>query len=103
MPEPRMPKTVKPHELATLIRGAIKEDREQRIRKLKAKRAIRSHIKRLISIPIIIGAVASVVLYLRFGWEVLEQTLLSWTIGLTILAAILAIIEKYGRFYREYL
>jgi hypothetical protein len=57
------------------------------------------NIKKIITIPIIIGFVACAIMYTKYGWDVLEQTLLSWTIGVTIIVTIVAIIEKkiYGR------
>ncbi|MCD6547829.1 MAG: hypothetical protein J7K22_04740 [Nanoarchaeota archaeon] len=56
------------------------------------------HFKSILSIPILIGVVAAIIMYDEFGWEKLEEVLLSWTIGLTLLATIVALIERYTRF-----
>jgi len=58
-----------------------------------------NNIKKIITIPIVIGFFASAIMYLKYGWEILEQTLLSWTIGVTIIVTIVAIIERkiYGK------
>ena len=57
----------------------------------------KSNFKSIISIPIIIGVIAAIVMYYRFGWIELEKTLLSWTIGLTLLATIVTLLERYTK------
>lgn len=47
-------------------------------------------LKQYISIPIIIGLVAAFLFYFEFGWEDLKHVLLSWLIGITLVATLIA-------------
>ena len=59
---------------------------------------VNKNLKKLISIPLMIGLVASILMYYTFGLLELEKTLLSWTIGITSVTAIIAFIESVFRF-----
>ncbi len=50
--------------------------------------------RRYISIPIILGVWASIFIYFRFGGEELLRTLLSWVVGVTIVATVIAAVTK---------
>ena len=49
-----------------------------------------SRVRRFMTIPIVIGVIAAVILWLRHGWDKLEQTVLSWTIGMTLIGTLIA-------------
>lgn len=51
-------------------------------------------IKKYISIPIIVGIAASAAIYTYFGGEELFKTLLSWTVGVTIVVTFVAALAK---------
>jgi len=51
-------------------------------------------LRRYVTIPIIIGIVAAALLYHYYGPRALFQNLLNWTIGLTIVATIIAYLPK---------
>ena len=56
-------------------------------------------IKALLTVEIIIGLLAIFLMYYKFGSDKLVETLLSWTIGVTIVTTIVTgIIGKYGKF-----
>ena len=68
--------------------------------KLKRENSInflKSHFKGIISVPILIGVLAAIIMYKEFGWLKLEEVLLSWTIGLTVLATIVTLLERYTK------
>lgn len=70
----------------------------QHIKKRKLLRDYYRSLLKFIPIPVLIGGLASYYMYVEFGWKALEQSLLSWTIGLTLIATIVASIV--GRFKR---
>ncbi len=69
----------------------------ERLKREESLKFIVTHFKSVISIPIIIGVIASIIMYQEFGWKKLEEVLLSWTIGLTIIATIITLLERYTK------
>lgn len=47
-------------------------------------------IRRLMTIPIVIGVLAAILLWLRHGYHALEEAVLSWTIGMTLIGTLIA-------------
>lgn len=78
----------------------MKEEHGKSYERLKFEESLEfleRHFKSIISIPIIIGFIAAFIMYKEFGWEKLEEVLLSWTIGLTIIATIVTLLERYTK------
>jgi len=92
----RSPK-LSPHELAEILHEVLEQERAQRIKKQQTISRILYKLRRAITVPIIIGIIAAVLMYLWYGREILIQTLLSWTIGLTILAAAITLLERWNK------
>jgi len=67
----------------------IEQQRERRQKVEFYKR-----LRRLVPIPIVIGIVAALIMHDLYGWQSLLETLLGWTIGLTIVATIIAYLPK---------
>lgn len=98
----------KPMELDDMLKKAIAKreeqimqmvEREERIHRVKRDEYVREfkmHLSRMLSVPIIIGIAASIITYYRFGWSFLEQQLLSWLIGATVVTAVITLMERYG-------
>jgi len=51
-------------------------------------------LRRIIPIPILMGVIAAITMQHLYGWPSLIETLLGWTIGLTIVATIIAYLPK---------
>ena len=68
---------------------------------LKKRKKVRSvdlkKLNKFISVPIIVGVLAAMITYQQYGWDFLKRTLLSWTIGVTIVTTVIAIMEKHSR------
>jgi len=45
----------------------------------------------------VFGVSAAIIMYFFYGWEILLETILSWTIGVTIIATIFAAITKNNK------
>ncbi|MCD6575684.1 MAG: hypothetical protein J7K73_00825 [Nanoarchaeota archaeon] len=69
----------------------------ERLKREESIEFITKHFKSIISIPIVIGVIAAMIMYKEFGWQKLEEVLLSWTIGLTIIATIVTLLERYTK------
>ena len=107
---PKKAKLYKPVELEEMLQKAlnkreaklkkvIEEERMIRdIRKEQQSRLFKRQVNKMVSIPLIIGIIAAVMMWYKFGWVELEKSLLSWIIGLTILGTFIALLEKYTRF-----
>ena len=67
------------------------------LKKEESLESMKKHFKSIISVPIIIGFFAAVVMYRDFGWKSLESSLLSWTIGLTIIVTLITLVERYTK------
>jgi len=52
------------------------------------------HFREFIHIPIIIGLFAVLFMWFFYGWEYLFSTILSWTIGITLVATLIGTIAK---------
>ena len=64
------------------------------MRQRKEKREIHKKIRKLVPIPIIVGCIAALVMYWMYGGEALLKAFLTWIIGLTIIATIIAYLPK---------
>ncbi len=69
----------------------------ERLKREESIEFFKRHFKSIISVPIIIGILAAILMYHEFGWIKLKETLLSWTIGLTLLATIVTLLERYTK------
>ena len=78
-----------------------KADSSVRAREIREKKAFKKYADVLLSlvpIQMLIGVLAAIYFYLRFGWQDLEKVLLSWIIGLTLAATIVTfMINKYKK------
>jgi len=81
-------------ELEKLIKEVIEKEQLVRAKSLARKRALLNSLKRAITIPIIIGIIAALTMYFIYGIDELVYTLLNWTIGLTIAAAIISTLKN---------
>jgi len=90
-------KSIKPHELAELLHDVFEKERSHKLKKQQKISTTLYKLRKAISIPIIIGIFAAVLMWKFYGWDNLARTLLSWTIGLTILAAIITLLERVDR------
>jgi hypothetical protein len=82
------------------IKKSMQEKHGKSYEQLKFKESVEfveKHFKSILSVPIIIGILAAYLMYRDFGFPKLEEVLLSWTIGLTIVAAIITLLEKYTK------
>ena len=76
---------------------------QDRIYELRKKRELKEHyrnIRRFVPIPVIIGCLAAFMMYKMYGGEELLKNFLTWVIGLTIVATIIAYIPKRFK-YKE--
>jgi hypothetical protein len=88
---------VNSHRWEDIVKHALQNhQKSQHIKKRKLLMDYYRGLLKFIPIPIIIGGLAAYYMYIEFGWKALEQSLLSWTIGLTLIATIVASIV--GRF-----
>tara|TARA_B100002003_G_C14054587_1_gene507814 strand:+ start:834 stop:1118 length:285 start_codon:yes stop_codon:yes gene_type:complete len=72
------------HHQAT-IKGM--QERKEKVEKKK-------NLRRLVPIPILVGALAALLMYYIYGGDALLKSFLSWVIGLTLIAAIIAYLPK---------
>lgn len=82
-----------------LVRDQILKRRLTReIKKLDPVSKLTKTLKRSLPIPIIIGIAASAIMYRFYGGAKLIETLLSWIIGMTLIAFIItSILSKYEK------
>lgn len=73
-----------------LANNKVVEQQRERRQKIEFYKRLR----RLVPIPIMIGIVAALIMQNLYGWQSLLETLLGWTIGLTIVATIIAYLPK---------
>ena len=72
----------------------------EEVKKKKILEEFVSHLKNHIKFEIVIGIVAAYLLYLLFGFDVLIKTLLSWAIGITLVATVItSLLNKYRRIH----
>jgi len=88
---------IKPHELADLLHNVFEKERSIRIKKQQKLSKLRYGLRKAITIPIVIGFAAAIVMWYVYGWDMLSETLLSWTIGSTILVSIIALLKRIDR------
>ena len=82
------------------LKKAVAKRERQNLKKQERKEYFISLKKAInyVSIPFIIGILAAVLYYDAFGWEALKKTILSWFIGMTLIATFVAsIIAKLDR------
>tara|TARA_Y100000310_G_C20338152_1_gene648502 strand:- start:140 stop:424 length:285 start_codon:yes stop_codon:yes gene_type:complete len=63
---------------------------QERREKLEKKK----NIRKLVPIPILVGVLAAVLMYYIYGGDALLRSFLSWVIGLTLIATIIAYLPK---------
>jgi len=85
---------IKPHELAELLHDLVEEERSIKIKKQQKVSKLLYELRRAVTIPIIIGIIAAIAMWRIFGGLVLAEALLSWTIGLTLLVAIVTLLKR---------
>lgn len=94
MTKKQKPTKVKPEELAAIFREIVEKERTQKVKHKQKFTDVLNKVKRVMTIPLIIGFIAAFLMYHYFGWDKLIHSLLSWTIGLTILATIITVLSK---------
>ncbi|MBD3263229.1 hypothetical protein GF374_02515 [Candidatus Woesearchaeota archaeon] len=87
-------KSITPRQLSKILHNEFEKERAERIKKQRQTYKVMNKLKKIISVPIIIGVAAAIIMWFFYGWDVLLRTLLSWTIGLTILATIITLLER---------
>ena len=70
------------------------KDTIQAMRERKEKLEKKKNLRKLVPIPILVGVLAALIMYGVFGSRVLLENFLSWIIGLTIIATIIAYLPK---------
>ena len=54
--------------------------------------------KKFLTVELLVGIIAAFSMYMQFGWLELERTLLSWIIGITLVATLLTVmVNRYRR------
>lgn len=90
-------KSIKPHELAERLHEIFEQEKVHKLKRQQRVLDVIYKLRRAVTIPIIIGVFAAVLMWWKFGLETLAKTLLSWTIGLTILVAIVTLLQRVDR------
>jgi type IV secretory pathway VirB2 component (pilin) len=67
------------------IKSAIKSDNQKK--NIFEKYA--ESLKGLVTVELLVGIIAAFSMFILFGWDELERTLLSWIIGITLVMTIL--------------
>ncbi len=81
-----------------IVKEAALRTRATEVHKRKAFVKYVSLLKKLVTVELLIGVVAAFSLYMEFGWKELERTLLSWIIGITLVATIITfMISRYNK------
>lgn len=93
----KKPKKLKPHELAEILHEVFEQERIHKLKKQQKFSRWFYKLRRAITIPVLIGIFAAILMWWKFGWDELAHTLLSWTIGLTILAATITLLERIDK------
>lgn len=85
---------MKKNDWELMVKKAVKRHHRQ----ISAEHSNKVHVKALrkyISIPITIGIVASLLIYKLYGVDQLVSTILSWFVGVTIVATLVAALSKH--------
>ncbi|MBW2977675.1 hypothetical protein KY331_02415 [Candidatus Woesearchaeota archaeon] len=84
-----------------ILKGAvIKQGKSEEKKKKKVLEEFVSHLRNRIKFELLIGIGAAYLLYLLFGFETLIKTLLSWAIGITLVATVIAsLMNKYKKIH----
>ena len=91
---------IKASELRRLVDEAVKKETETKGgQKSFGWGSFNRALNIRISFSILMGVLASIIVYFRFGWVTLEQYLLSWMIGATVMTAILSLFEKIDKHF----
>lgn len=68
------------------------------VKKESAVNNVMERLRKFVPVEVIIGVVACFFMYFIFGGEKLVETLLSWVIGMTIIAAIVtSLLSRYHK------
>ena len=70
-------------------RDTIKLMREKKVKLEKKK-----NLRKLVPIPILVWVIAALLMYYTYGGDELLKSFLSWIIGLTLIATIIAYLPK---------
>ena len=55
-------------------------------------------LRRLLTFELLIGIIAAFMLYVGFGWNELQRTLLSWIIGITMVSTMITfMVNRYNK------
>ena len=78
-----------------IVRYALNhQDTVKEMREKRQKQEYKKRLRKLIPIPIIVGLIAALVMYMLYGGHELFKSLLTWIIGLTFIATIIAYLPK---------
>lgn len=54
--------------------------------------------KKFLTVELLVGIIAAFSMYMQFGWLELERTLLSWIIGITLVATLMTVmVNRYRK------
>ena len=70
------------------------QDTIKAMREHREKKEYHEKLRRFVPIPILIGAFAAFLMYNFFGLQEMLKSLLSWIIGMTLVATVIAYIPK---------
>jgi len=84
-----------------ILKNAVKgHGKSEEIKKKRVLEEFVSHLRAHVKFEIVIGLFAAYLLYYLFGFDVLIKTLLSWAIGITLVATVItSLINKYKRIH----
>lgn len=55
-------------------------------------------MRRILTFELLIGIIAALILYVGFGWNELQRTLLSWIIGITMVSTMITfMVNRYNK------
>ena len=87
-----------PKDIDTLIKHAVDKKRIEIISDKEDRKDLFKNIRNYVSIPVIVGIAAAWIYYLEFGWVDLRKVILSWLIGMTLIATLIgSIVAKLDR------
>ena len=64
------------------------------MRERKEKLQKKKNLRKIVPIPILVGVLAALLMYYMYGGDALFKSFLSWVIGLTLIATIIAYLPK---------
>jgi len=70
------------------VKEILKQQAErEKVKQEKEAKKLFISVLKMTPLPIIIGLAAALIYYQNYGWYELKKTALSWTIGVTLIAA----------------